>query len=135
MTQLREIKYQLGSNQWTGRGKPPQWVKDFISRGGDLQSLRVTKPTYHARTVVESMETPTNDKHLAFMESLVIRGYGQHYCLMTFKKHLEAKKAFIESLGYVVVDVCSDKSIKGQYVIFGDPLISALLEYQRELAA
>lgn len=31
------------SAQWTGRGRQPKWVKDFIEAGGTLDQLRIAQ--------------------------------------------------------------------------------------------
>ena len=36
-----KVKYSDGQNNWTGRGKKPLWVVDFLNKGGNLSSLEV----------------------------------------------------------------------------------------------
>lgn len=36
-----EVKYQQGDNTWTGRGRKPKWVEDFIASGASLDSIKV----------------------------------------------------------------------------------------------
>ena len=36
-----KVKYSDGKNNWTGRGKKPLWVVEFLRTGGDLSSLAV----------------------------------------------------------------------------------------------
>lgn len=37
------VKYRDGAgNKWTGRGRQPAWVRNFLSQGGDLSSLKVS---------------------------------------------------------------------------------------------
>lgn len=38
-----KVKYSDGQNNWTGRGRMPLWVKDFVAAGGELSSLNVSK--------------------------------------------------------------------------------------------
>jgi len=38
-----KVKYSDGQNNWTGRGRMPLWVKNFIQAGGELSSLSVSK--------------------------------------------------------------------------------------------
>ena len=38
-----KVKYSDGQNNWTGRGRMPLWVKNFIQSGGELASLSVSK--------------------------------------------------------------------------------------------
>jgi len=38
-----KVKYSDGQNNWTGRGRTPLWVKNFIQAGGELSSLNVSK--------------------------------------------------------------------------------------------
>lgn len=33
------IKYKLGSNAWSGRGRKPKWVEDVLSKGGKLEEI------------------------------------------------------------------------------------------------
>lgn len=33
------VKYRLGDNAWTGRGRKPKWVEDHLASGGTLESL------------------------------------------------------------------------------------------------
>ena len=35
------VKYRQGEQTWTGRGRQPRWVEEFVSAGGDLETLRV----------------------------------------------------------------------------------------------
>jgi len=37
-----KVKYSDGQNNWTGRGRMPLWVKDFIANGGELSALNVS---------------------------------------------------------------------------------------------
>lgn len=34
-------KYEKGELTWSGRGRQPSWVKEFLSAGGDLKSLLI----------------------------------------------------------------------------------------------
>ena len=36
-----KVKYSDGNNNWTGRGKKPLWVVEFLRTGGDLSSLAI----------------------------------------------------------------------------------------------
>lgn len=36
------VKYRLNDKTWTGKGKTPQWVLDYVSAGGDKEQLRVS---------------------------------------------------------------------------------------------
>ncbi len=31
------------SQQWSGRGRPPAWVKDRLAAGGNIEDFRITK--------------------------------------------------------------------------------------------
>lgn len=35
------IKYRHGNNAWSGRGRKPKWVENFLAQGGALEDLRV----------------------------------------------------------------------------------------------
>lgn len=35
------IKYKLDKDTWTGRGRQPQWVVDYIAKGGKLEDLEI----------------------------------------------------------------------------------------------
>jgi len=35
------VKYKQGDDTWTGRGKQPKWVADYIAKGGNLNDLLV----------------------------------------------------------------------------------------------
>ena len=35
------IKYRHGDNTWTGRGRQPLWVVDYLSNGGKIDELKV----------------------------------------------------------------------------------------------
>jgi DNA-binding protein H-NS len=35
------IKYQFKDQTWTGRGRQPKWVEDYLAEGGYLESIRV----------------------------------------------------------------------------------------------
>lgn len=35
-----KIKYRDGDNVWSGRGKQPKWIKEFVSSGRDLEEIR-----------------------------------------------------------------------------------------------
>ncbi len=35
------IKYSDGKNNWTGRGKKPLWVVEYLKSGGDLSSIEL----------------------------------------------------------------------------------------------
>ncbi len=36
-----EPKYRLDEKTWSGRGKSPKWMVDFLSSGGDKKSLLI----------------------------------------------------------------------------------------------
>lgn len=37
-----QFKNPADANQtWTGRGRKPQWVNDFLAKGGQLEELRI----------------------------------------------------------------------------------------------
>jgi len=38
-----KVKYSDGQNNWTGRGRTPLWVKNFVQAGGEISSLSVSK--------------------------------------------------------------------------------------------
>lgn len=35
------IKYQLNDQTWTGRGRQPKWVEDYLAAGGSLETVRI----------------------------------------------------------------------------------------------
>lgn len=35
------VKYRLNDDTWTGRGRKPKWLEDYLSQGGNLEALRV----------------------------------------------------------------------------------------------
>lgn len=35
------VKYRLGENTWTGKGKQPRWLVEFINGGGRLEEIAV----------------------------------------------------------------------------------------------
>lgn len=35
------IKYRSGENTWTGRGRQPKWIVEYVSAGGKLEDLLV----------------------------------------------------------------------------------------------
>lgn len=35
------IKYRHGENTWTGRGKRPLWIADYLANGGKIEELLV----------------------------------------------------------------------------------------------
>lgn len=35
------IKYRHGENTWTGRGKRPLWIADYLAKGGKIEALLV----------------------------------------------------------------------------------------------
>ena len=35
------IKYRQGEHTWSGRGRQPKWVEDYIKSGGKLEELAV----------------------------------------------------------------------------------------------
>jgi len=35
------VKYRLNDDTWTGRGRKPKWLEDYLSQGGNLETLRV----------------------------------------------------------------------------------------------
>lgn len=35
------IKYQLNDQTWTGRGRQPKWVEDYLAAGGTLEAVRI----------------------------------------------------------------------------------------------
>ncbi len=37
------VKYSDGTNHWTGRGRTPQWIKNHLESGRDLDSLKVAQ--------------------------------------------------------------------------------------------
>lgn len=34
------IKYRQGDKRWTGRGRQPQWIRDWVRAGNSLDELR-----------------------------------------------------------------------------------------------
>lgn len=39
----RQIRYRDDKgNEWSGRGKRPEWVNGFVAGGGDLETIKVT---------------------------------------------------------------------------------------------
>ena len=36
-------------NEWTGRGKKPQWVEDLVANGGDLEQYRIAPDSDYAQ--------------------------------------------------------------------------------------
>ncbi len=35
------IKYRLGEEKWTGRGRKPKWLETYLANGGKLEELLV----------------------------------------------------------------------------------------------
>lgn len=35
------MKYKLGSQAWSGRGRKPKWIEDHLAKGGKLDELLV----------------------------------------------------------------------------------------------
>ena len=35
------VKYRLHEQIWTGRGRQPKWVDDYLAAGGNLEDVRV----------------------------------------------------------------------------------------------
>jgi DNA-binding protein H-NS len=35
------VKYRHGENTWTGRGKRPLWIADYLAHGGKIEELLV----------------------------------------------------------------------------------------------
>lgn len=35
------VKYKQGEDTWTGRGRRPKWIEDYIAKGGTLDVLLV----------------------------------------------------------------------------------------------
>lgn len=35
------IKYRLGEEKWTGRGRKPKWLETYLANGGELEELLV----------------------------------------------------------------------------------------------
>lgn len=35
------VKYRLNDDTWTGRGRKPKWLEDYLSQGGNLETLRI----------------------------------------------------------------------------------------------
>lgn len=35
------MKYQLGTNSWSGRGRKPRWVEDHLKKGGKLDEILI----------------------------------------------------------------------------------------------
>lgn len=35
------IKYRMNDQTWTGRGRQPKWVDEFIANGGELESIKI----------------------------------------------------------------------------------------------
>lgn len=35
------IKYRLNDDTWTGRGRKPKWVEDYLASGGSLETIQV----------------------------------------------------------------------------------------------
>ena len=35
------VKYRLNDDTWTGRGRKPKWLEDYLSQGGNLETLCV----------------------------------------------------------------------------------------------
>lgn len=35
------VKYRHGDHTWTGRGRQPKWVVDYLAAGGTLESIQV----------------------------------------------------------------------------------------------
>ena len=33
------IKYRLNEHTWTGRGRQPKWVEDYLAAGGNLEDV------------------------------------------------------------------------------------------------
>lgn len=39
----RQVRYRNDKgNEWTGRGKRPEWVNEFVASGGDLEAIKIT---------------------------------------------------------------------------------------------
>lgn len=38
------VKYRQGDNTWTGRGRQPKWLVDYLAQGGKLEELLVDSP-------------------------------------------------------------------------------------------
>lgn len=36
------VKYRLGNNTWTGRGKKPKWVEEYLAAGKALDDILVS---------------------------------------------------------------------------------------------
>ena len=37
------LRYRQGVLVWTGKGRKPQWVLDFLAQGGTMDELKVQK--------------------------------------------------------------------------------------------
>lgn len=35
------VRYKQGDNTWTGRGKQPRWLAEYIAKGGNLSDVLV----------------------------------------------------------------------------------------------
>lgn len=35
------MKYRLGTNSWSGRGRKPKWVEDHLEKGGKLDEILI----------------------------------------------------------------------------------------------
>lgn len=35
------MKFKSGPNLWSGRGRKPKWVEDFLAKGGKLDEIRI----------------------------------------------------------------------------------------------
>ena len=35
------VKYRMQEHTWTGRGRQPKWVDDYLAAGGNLEDVRV----------------------------------------------------------------------------------------------
>lgn len=36
-------KYQLNDKSWSGQGRQPKWITEFIENGGDIETLLIKK--------------------------------------------------------------------------------------------
>ncbi|MCC2666087.1 MAG: histone family [Gammaproteobacteria bacterium] len=35
------VKYKQGEDTWTGRGRQPKWIADYVAKGGQLDKLLI----------------------------------------------------------------------------------------------
>lgn len=35
------VKYKLGSDTWTGRGRKPKWVQEYLATGKNIEDLAI----------------------------------------------------------------------------------------------